>query len=251
MTNRDKLRDNYEDALFALLMDSWAQQEGERLIRENAALKDDPAAAVPEETERRCLQTIRRELSRCKRRISFKGVGRVLGRVAIAAALTLALITTAFAVSPELRVKTLNLLLSFTEEAAIWRAGRALDWSETDTGGLDVTVSIRQLPEGYQLSNADTDSKHYMTTTYINPDGEEIELHYSKTNGAYSASLDIEDPDYYEETTIHGYTAIIVDKHGLLSIAWAEEDQGLMIFLYATDLSVEELKAIANDLIFE
>ena len=40
MANRNKLRENYEDALFALLMDDLAQQEGERLIRENETLKE-------------------------------------------------------------------------------------------------------------------------------------------------------------------------------------------------------------------
>lgn len=249
MTNRDKLRENYEDALFALLMDDWAQQEGKRLIQENAALKDDPAASVPEETERRCLQTIRRELSRGKRRATMKGVGRAVGRMAIAAALTLALLTTAFAVSPALRVGVGNMLLSFTEEAATWQRDPDSDRLSTEVEP-DVAAYIRQLPEGYDVSDIETDA-YRVTTTYTNQAGEELELTSIKMGETFSASFDTEDSDYYEETTIHGYTAIIVDKRGLLSIAWAEEDQGLMIFLYATDLSVEELKTIANDLNFE
>ena len=35
MTNREKLQDQYEDALFALLMDDLAWREGVRLLEEN------------------------------------------------------------------------------------------------------------------------------------------------------------------------------------------------------------------------
>ena len=49
MTRRENLRDQYEDALFALLMDDLAWQEGERLLELNERLKNDPDADVPEE----------------------------------------------------------------------------------------------------------------------------------------------------------------------------------------------------------
>ncbi len=39
MTQREQLRDNYEDALFALLMDEFAEREGERLLEKNERLK--------------------------------------------------------------------------------------------------------------------------------------------------------------------------------------------------------------------
>lgn len=41
--NRQQLLENYEDALFALLMDDFAEREGEKLKAENERLKQDPA----------------------------------------------------------------------------------------------------------------------------------------------------------------------------------------------------------------
>ncbi|MCI9402468.1 MAG: hypothetical protein HFF04_02195 [Oscillospiraceae bacterium] len=58
MKSREQLREEYEDALFALMMDYAAQAEGERLLAENEALKHNPAAQVPEHLDQRCLQTI-------------------------------------------------------------------------------------------------------------------------------------------------------------------------------------------------
>lgn len=55
MDHREKLRDRYEDALFALLMDEIAEKEGALAREENEQLKNDPTAAVPEDVDRRCL----------------------------------------------------------------------------------------------------------------------------------------------------------------------------------------------------
>ena len=51
MERREMLRQSYEDALLALLMEDIAESEGERFEREAAALPDTPA-----ELDRRCLR---------------------------------------------------------------------------------------------------------------------------------------------------------------------------------------------------
>lgn len=44
MTNHERLTEQYEDALFALLMDSVAEEEGKQALELNERLKADPAA---------------------------------------------------------------------------------------------------------------------------------------------------------------------------------------------------------------
>ena len=41
MTKREQLREEYEDALFALMMDEFAVAEGEKALEENERLKKD------------------------------------------------------------------------------------------------------------------------------------------------------------------------------------------------------------------
>ena len=55
MTRREKLQEQYEDALFALLMDDLAIAEGKSAEEENEQLKNDPKYAVPPEVRQRCL----------------------------------------------------------------------------------------------------------------------------------------------------------------------------------------------------
>lgn len=47
MTKHEKLQEQYEDALFALLMEEFAAEEGKSALEENERLKCDPAFDVP------------------------------------------------------------------------------------------------------------------------------------------------------------------------------------------------------------
>ena len=68
MNRHEELQDRYEDALFALLMDKIAMVEGEEVLEEIERLKSDPEAAIPEDVDRRCLQTIQRHFAKRKAR---------------------------------------------------------------------------------------------------------------------------------------------------------------------------------------
>ena len=54
MTRREKLQEQYEDALFALLMDDLAVEEGKKAYEENERLKADSSFEVPSESRKRC-----------------------------------------------------------------------------------------------------------------------------------------------------------------------------------------------------
>lgn len=60
MKTREQLQDEYEDALFALLMYDMAQLNRRRAEEENKRLQNDPNAKVPEEVDHHCLRTIYR-----------------------------------------------------------------------------------------------------------------------------------------------------------------------------------------------
>lgn len=58
MHEQEKLYEQYEDAVFALLMDKVAEENGKKLLQQNEALLADPDADVPETLSKRCLRTI-------------------------------------------------------------------------------------------------------------------------------------------------------------------------------------------------
>ena len=104
MTNHERLTEQYEDALFALLMDSVAEEEGKQALELNERLKADPAAEVPESARRRCEATIRREFNRKRAKKLGKVTWKVVRRVSVAVMLMVVLLTTAMAASEQFRL---------------------------------------------------------------------------------------------------------------------------------------------------
>lgn len=90
MTKREKLLEQYEDALFSLLMDEFAESEGKAALEENERLKADPNFVVPKELQQRCRRTISHYFA--KRSIErmghiFAGVMRKTAMIALIAML--------------------------------------------------------------------------------------------------------------------------------------------------------------------
>ncbi|MCD8322300.1 MAG: DUF4367 domain-containing protein [Oscillospiraceae bacterium] len=57
----NKHKEQGQRARFARFMNAYAQMEGQHLLRENQTLQSDPASAVPEEADRRCMAALRTE----------------------------------------------------------------------------------------------------------------------------------------------------------------------------------------------
>ena len=116
MTRREKLQEQYEDALFALLMDDLAVEEGKKAYEENERLKADSSFEVPSESRKRCVETI----ARCCRKKQFQGISNrcyhAFSKVAVIPMLTIMLATTAFAASPTLRASAMNVLVESFED---------------------------------------------------------------------------------------------------------------------------------------
>ena len=116
MTKREQLIEQYEDALFALLMDSVAEEEGKKAIELNERLKADPEAEVPAEVRRRCEKLIRQEFNRKKARNLGRMTWKMVQRISVAVMLLLVLLTTAMAASEQLRLSILNVVIRTCEQ---------------------------------------------------------------------------------------------------------------------------------------
>ena len=118
MNRREQLIENYEDALFAVLMDKVAEEEGAKLREENRRLKEDPDAAVPEHVDAVARETIRKAFAGQKRRSALKTIGRVVNKVAVVVLICSVLFATAYAAFPEVQLRTLNLLIQSSDVAS-------------------------------------------------------------------------------------------------------------------------------------
>ena len=116
MTRKERLREQYEDALFALIMEEAAEAEGQKALEENRQLRDSGELAIPDGLRQRCHRAIAKGFAGQELRRVGRGVSRVVTKVALVALVGMLLLTTVFAASEDFRVKTLNLALEIFED---------------------------------------------------------------------------------------------------------------------------------------
>ena len=235
MTRREKLIDNYEDALFAVLMDKVAEEEGAKLREENQRLQNDPAAEVPEHVDAVARQTIRKAFAGQNRRSALHVARRVLNTVALLVLICSAVFATAYAAFPEVRVKTLNLLIQSSDVAS-----RLSLMEEGNTSGHEDGEGIMlcgySLPEIHTFSVVSrNEDMHGGWIRYKNDDRNSTIRISIVTNG--TEYIDTENADNIEELSIHGHSGMIVEKGNNIVITWTEEDQRTHITLSCNNLN--------------
>ncbi len=153
MSRRERLQENYEDALFALLVEDMLEAEGERLLRESERLRDVPGCTASPEADRRCLETIRRAFAKRRRQAVGRTVRKVLDRVAMVVVACALGFTVIYAASPNLRVKTLNLLIGISDvSASLSLTDKDKEQGGVDEGGVQLGYQLPPLPEDFQLA---------------------------------------------------------------------------------------------------
>ena len=273
MTNRETRKEQYEDALFALLMDEMAQEDGEELLRLNEQLKQDPGAAVPEAVQRRCKRVIGTAFSRRQFRATGRRTARWLGRLLLAAILGVLLFTAAFALSEDVRVATLNAVLEvmddrtrITFEENPSGAGQADASNQADTAAdleYHYNIALEWIPEGFELDCGNYEENG--TSDYViyrsSQDGM-IEVCVTPYSTGLVSSLNTEDCAK-QEVTVNGHPATLYTtnedmlerryhQNGLTNIwsdmiiYWIDQEAGVMVDISATNLTEEEMIRLAE-----
>lgn len=248
MTNHERLTEQYEDALFALLMDSVAEEEGKQALELNERLKADPAAEVPESARRRCEATIRREFNRKRAKKLGKVTWKVVRRVSVAVMLMVVLLTTAMAASEQFRLGVLNAVintydryteLTFKGEDEVAprdpppeKAEQNEDWT------YYYGVGFEWIPEGYEVGD-DGWSRTNGTRglSLYDGAGHAIDVDVIRYSGGYSQQIDSEDSSV-TSLEIQGFPATLYIKDPNLFYSqilfWIDEENQFIIQITAT-----------------
>lgn len=274
MTKRELLIEQYEDALFALLMDEVAEAEGEAALRLNEQLRDDPAAEVPASTRKRCEKTIRRAFARQRVRRAGRAAGRVLQTMCVVVAICVALFTTAFAAVEEFRVATLNALIeAFDDRTEITFPGvqggtegaaqQGADAQTRDYVLQEYGIGLEWLPEGYRVETG-----HLFPGSCNITMRDDVESQILIAFDAFHPGLTYTfDTEQCEEkpVTIQGYAATLYvkTKEGLRrsfgsmpqiwskqTIVWLDHEEQMIGFVSATNLTEEEILRLAEGACF-
>ena len=234
MSHYDKKIEDYEDALFALLMDRLSEEEGEKYKLLNEQLKNDPQYKVPEEFSQCCYYTIKKEFSKMRRRTLEKAAVKLFQRASMLMVAFALLLTSTLALSPSLRSYTANWILEIMYDHA--------NISFTSPNIVGEEMEVRWLPEGYSMvSKAENvwefqdANKNWRFLTVTAYNGSEIDI-------------DTEDASLVENVQIGNLSGLYVEKESNNTLAYVIQDESCAIMIYSNNLDKDTLIKIAQNI---
>lgn len=244
MTRREQLLENYEDALFALLMDEVAVTQGREEILENARLAQDESARVPEEADRRCLAAIARQFRSKRVKAVGRGTWAVMKKVPVLVMLATFLFATAFAASPEFRSTTLKAVMDlYPNELSVGFATPGGDTSHLNPAQMPLEVGW--IPDGFVLQDEHIDPMAEYKT-YYDSNGNFIDITLWLTDNA-GVSVDTEDAAV-EDITINGMDMKMITKPNEHHLVWVDTERAYILTILSYGTSREDIIKVAEKL---
>lgn len=243
MTKQEMLYEQYNDALFRLLMHSVAQHQGQQYQEEIQALKAQEGG--PSETaKRRCLRTISRQVRRGHARAAARTASRVLSKAAVVMLLVISCLTAAFAVSPVFRSDALRWAVATFGDHAEYR------FSQTEGGVQYQGIEVGWLPEGYELVESRT-ANRMTSQLYIElSDGLEqsVKIQVMNFSDAGIFKVDTEADQVYQ-VSVQNTLATVIQREGSIQLTWMYPESNCIVMLYGDNISTETALRIAQSIV--
>ena len=244
MKTHRELVDGYLDASWALAMERVAIRQGDLAGELEERLEQDPGAAVPRRTVKRCRAAIRRAFVP-----PVKRVKAVLARVVIAAALCGLLTTAACAISPDFKAFLTRIFYSVTE---VFTAFTLQDPQTEDIGALQGHayeingLRFEWLPEGYEyITGEETERSQWVE--FENKDSDRIRIRVMNVEDASAYTYNSEE-NRGNTVSIGDFEGQIIEEKESNELLWIDDQRGKIIFVMATDLSQEGLLQLAESI---
>lgn len=248
--SKDELVKQYEEVAISLLMSEYAEQEGQRLLREyEKAKKDDALPKVPQALDTKCRAMIQEAYERDCRQKRIKKLMRTVGRVAAMLFITLGVCTTLVFSVEALRTPVINFMIEKTEWfTAIDFDKEMTDASMRDTAPItseDMSPLASFIPTGYELDKYIVKEDGTVFIIYNSENGSSI--FFSTTVLAGNLIFDTEDADA-KEIEIAGYEGLWVEKDSIFKITWVDTEKSVVYQLRANGLNYTEVWAMAESI---
>jgi hypothetical protein len=249
MAAQDKFMEEYEDALFTILMSKVAEEEGAKMLLENERLKADPDFTIPEEVDKRCLDTINRAFHEQKSKTTLHSFWRGFQKVSAAVFAAILLFSGVCVAFRSVRTATRNLLIQASDVSThmSFDLESAPD-SESIKSLSDGYYKIGEVPDGFTQIDRGS-SNHSYWECYADEYNRTIT--FSVAGGVNLVqSIDTEDADVVENIEINGNKGLFVTKGDTIHIALGDEEHKIFVDIVGKGLTKEDMLNIANSLMY-
>ena len=243
--DQNELWERYEDAMFAILMDEVAHQEGQEQLEWKKQLNDDPSAALPEEVRKKGEQTIRPAFAAQGRRSAKHISFRLFQRIAVAVLVIVLTTVCGFAAFPEIRTGILNMIADVYEDHTDFSF--TTNASNSDPAS-DYKVELAWIPDGFEVSE---EGSHSSTAwkTYENGKGAILYVAESSADNR-TMTVDTENADV-KQVTIQGYEGTMVPTSAdeWTCIIFTVPEKNMVIYIDSEFMEAEETLKVAENII--
>lgn len=243
MTKQEMLYEQYNDALFRLLMHSVAKHQGQQYQEENQALKSQEGG--PSETaKRRCLRTISRQVRRGHARAAARTASRVLSKAAVVMLLVISCLTAAFAVSPVFRSDALRWAVATFGDHAEYR------FNQTEGGVQYQGIEVGWLPEGYELVESRATNRTILRRyTKSGADMKQrIDIRIMDFSDEGVFKIDTEADEVYQ-VLVQNTLATVIERDNSVQLIWMYPESNCIIMLCGDNISTETALRIAQSIV--
>lgn len=210
---KDRTYEDWDDKKLALLLQEYAEEEGQQLIEENERLRSDPDFIVPESFDRACHEAIENAVKREKRKNIWRKARKSLKHVAIIALVLCLTGGTLFCTVDAFRFYILNTFSSNSETNTRVDVTEKSDFTNTAN-----YISEIWLPDGYSHAFSDLSSDTFQIHYFQASEGRAIEL-YCVPNFTGTYNVDDESADNTKNVMVNENTARLVVKDKV-HISW-------------------------------
>lgn len=238
-----KLKENYEDAKFALLMHKAASFEGDDLLEENERLRADPDFCVPPAIEKAARTTINRTFARDNARRALRVTGKVLTKVAMAVLVLNIAFVTLFSTASAFRANVLNFVYNTYDVAT----SVTLNGNENDKTLNHKVHELPWIPEGYSLYSSEAMDSSDFVTEYRNSDN--MRIRYKSITGNAITQYDTENADV-SNITVSGYEGLLIKKTTEIgekqTAVWGDTNNNQIYSIMADNIPSDDFQTILN-----
>lgn len=242
----EEIQEQYEDALFTMLMDEYAQANGEKLLEEfQAAEARGEVPDIPEELDKKCRGMIRQRFAKRRSLERNRRIIKRIGNIAAAFFIVVGAMATVVLSVEALRTPVINFFWEQKDNYTVIgydEQRECLSNPLDDKENEEDTPLSGLLPSDYALVKYYIKDNSSYTCMFTNANGASVTYQISPGNGLLT--YDSEDADV-REIEIAGCDGILVSKDGY-KLLWFVPEQEMTYQLCATALTLDEVWKIAE-----
>ena len=222
-----QLEENYEEAVFALMIYRMMSSEGEKLLAENSCPETGPCFRIPKDLDGKVIKSIEREFARKKRNAFFGTLSSAVTKAAVVFLVLAVMFAIPFSTVRAFRTAALTYVIEFFDKGV-----RIQTEPDDESPGQDTLSgtaehthpNLRWFPEtegGWELTSL-TDEEDFFLCAYENAKGTKIEYEESIDSGA-GYVFDTEDAVIYDALSVSGWPAFGAAKEDFVFVIWTDE----------------------------